>query len=136
MEEYKVKHQCSIIVRSYELDVNNHVNHANYLNYLEHARLEFLKDGGFRFLELLKRGYSIVVRKVTIHYHAPAQLDDTLLISTYPVSKKVSSGTLKQEIHREDTLICSADVNWVCLNDEGRPSKLPEEFDLSILYPP
>jgi YbgC/YbaW family acyl-CoA thioester hydrolase len=131
-----VKHRCSLSVRSYELDVNNHVNHANYLNYLEHARLEFLKDGGFNFLDFLDRGYSIVVRKVTIQYHSPAFLDDTLIITTYPVARKVTSGTLKQEVVREEMLICSAEVNWVCLNDHGRPSKLPDKFNLSILSAP
>ena len=34
-------------VRSYELDVYNHVNNAVYLNWLEHGRSKLLQDKGF-----------------------------------------------------------------------------------------
>ena len=40
-------------VRSYELDVYNHVNNAVYLNWLEHGRSKLLQDKGFDYLSIM-----------------------------------------------------------------------------------
>ena len=53
--------QCSLTVRTYECDSNNHVNNANYLNYLEFARYELLKDVGFDYQKAIRSGYGIYI---------------------------------------------------------------------------
>jgi acyl-CoA thioester hydrolase len=48
-------------VRSYEVDVNGHVNHANYHRYGEHARTEHLTAAGCSMTGLVERGMGIVL---------------------------------------------------------------------------
>ncbi|MGC9313897.1 MAG: acyl-CoA thioesterase, partial [Sediminispirochaetaceae bacterium] len=39
-----MKHTWTTDVRSYELDMHQHVNNATYLNYLEGGRMDFLNS--------------------------------------------------------------------------------------------
>lgn len=48
-------------VRSYEVDVNGHVNHANYHSYGEHARTEHLSAAGVTMSGLVERGMGVVL---------------------------------------------------------------------------
>jgi acyl-CoA thioester hydrolase len=48
-------------VRSYEVDVNGHVNHANYHRYGEHARTEHLSAAGCSMSRLAERGMGVVM---------------------------------------------------------------------------
>ena len=59
-----------IVVRTSELDSFGHVNHAVYLNYFEHARFEALKDAGFAWSELARRGWAIFVVRIEVDYVA------------------------------------------------------------------
>ncbi len=128
-------HTCILTVRSYECDSNLHVNNAVYLNYLEHARMEFLKSIGFDFYHFRTKGFALIVSKVVVQYKKPAVLDDALSISTYSIKKGITSGILRQIIKRNDIVICEADITWVCVNPQGKPAKLPEEFNKKELYP-
>jgi acyl-CoA thioester hydrolase len=48
-------------VRSYEVDVNGHVNHANYHRYGEHARTEHLGAAGCSMSRMIEHGMGIVL---------------------------------------------------------------------------
>ena len=50
-----------ITVRSYEVDVNGHVNHAVYHSYGEHARTEFFSAAGCTMSRLVEHGMGIVM---------------------------------------------------------------------------
>lgn len=55
-------------VRSYEVDVNGHVNHANYHRYAEHARTEHLSAAGCSMFRLVERGMGIVLLETTCRF--------------------------------------------------------------------
>ncbi len=118
-------HTCTIAVRSYELDSYNHVNNAVYLNYLEHARMQFLHDIGFR----------IVIVNANLEYRKPAFLGDTLTVTTEPIERTKLTGTLRQRITRGSEVIFSGEMRWASCNAEGRPTRLPPDFDLPGLGP-
>ncbi|MCF7929584.1 MAG: acyl-CoA thioesterase [Spirochaetales bacterium] len=131
-----MKHKTTITVRSYECDEYRHVNNAVYLNYLEHARMEFILDAGFDYKDFRNQGYGLLVTRVTIDFKLPAVLEDELSIVTFPIKKGAGSGIFRQIIYREEELISSAEVKWVCINEQtGRPVRLPEQFDFSELIP-
>jgi YbgC/YbaW family acyl-CoA thioester hydrolase len=128
-------HKTSLEVRSYECDALDHVNNAVYLNYLEYARIEFLGSIDFDYKALLKEGYGLVVAEITIKYKRPAFLHDQLEIRTYGLRRRKTSGTLKQEIYRGEDLIAEAEVIWVSIGPDGRPSDLPKRWSLDGLNP-
>ncbi|HUZ18428.1 MAG TPA: thioesterase family protein [Spirochaetia bacterium] len=122
-------HACTLTVRGYECDSYGHVNNAVYLNYLEYARTEFMKAGGLDYRRLRSSGYGFVVSKITIAYLRPAVFDDELRIVTSPLSRKTTHGTFRQRIQRGDEEIADAEVTWVTVDRNGRPTRLPPELD-------
>jgi acyl-CoA thioester hydrolase len=130
-----MKHRCRHTVRSYELDSYGHVNNANYLNYLEYGRICFLNSCGFSYQDFRETGYALVVTRVEIDYRAPASHGDVLDITTSPKAKRLVGGTFSQVIQRKHVIVAEALVSWVCLNPSGRPSRLPEGFDVPALVP-
>lgn len=127
--------KCSLQVRTYECDSNEHVNNANYLNYLEFARYEYLKDIGFDYPGAIKSGYGVYVARIEIDYKKPALVDDTLIIKTWPLKKGAVSGVLAQEIRRGENLLAKAKVTWAFVDSRGIPAKIPKEWDMPGLYP-
>lgn len=55
-------------VRSYELDMNGHVNHAVYHQFGEHARSEHLAAAGCSFARMLERGFGIVLLETRVRF--------------------------------------------------------------------
>jgi acyl-CoA thioester hydrolase len=134
-----VKHEHRLIVRSYECDVNGHVNNAIYLNYLEAARVEFLRAGGITYRELRERGFGLMVARLCIDFKDEARMDDPLIIVTEPVKKRFTGGTFSQKVFREEgdgrRLLADAEVVWVCVGREKRPVKVPPFLDTEALQP-
>lgn len=120
----------SLKVRSYELDIQGHVNYAVYLNYLEYARVTALEQVGLRFDDYIKRGIYIVIVEVKIKYLAPATLGDELEITLEGISLGRTSATFKQEIFNINTgkKIVEAELVGVFINKEGKPIPIDEEF--------
>ncbi|SFN07049.1 acyl-CoA thioester hydrolase [Pseudonocardia ammonioxydans] len=59
-----------IAVRSYEMDVNGHVNHAVYHQYAEHARMEHIRATGLTQHALAEHGLTVVLLSTTVHFRA------------------------------------------------------------------
>lgn len=123
-----MKHTWTTDVRSYELDMHRHVNNATYLNYLEGGRMDFLNSIGFDYDEFFKRGYSLYVSRIEIAYKAPAFLNDRIDVITEAVKRKRLSGVFRQTVMRGQTVLADAYVTWACVNRDGRPVPLPEDF--------
>ena len=122
--EYKYR----LIVRFNECDMYGHVNHAVYLNYLECARLEMMKSRGISVEELAARGYRLFIVHIAIRYKNSALFNDELEISTSPISVKKIGGKFKQIITAGDQVIVEAEVQWACIDNNGRPVCMPEEL--------
>ncbi len=130
-----MEHNYSLKVRGYECDINGHVNNAEYLRYLEAARMEFLHDIDFPYSRMHELGYAIFVSKIVIEYKAPALPDQTLHITTKPVKRQITNGTFDQTITNGEKTVARAEVTWVVVNPNGKPCRLPPEFDKEELYP-
>ena len=115
-------------VRAFECDFYGHVNNATYLNYLEFARMETLESRGIFLPTLKEQGVVIVVREITIRYLIPAVFGDILEIRTGIESCKKTNGTFWQKICRktDDAVLATAMVNWVVINLDGRPVRIPK----------
>lgn len=56
------------------------VYHATYLRFLEHARVEFMRDLGLRYIEMEAAGFGLPVVDLAITYRAPALYDDVVTV--------------------------------------------------------
>ena len=132
-------HEHRLSVRSYECDVNGHVNNATYLNYLEVARTAFLCETGIGYRELRERGFGLVVVRVCIEFRGEARMEDELVVVTEPVAKRFTGGTFRQTVYRDEagrrTLLAEAEVAWACVNAAKRPVRLPPFLDRPELVP-
>ncbi len=126
-------HITKLRVRSYECDGYGHVNNANYLHYLEVARGEYLEAVGLDYKAMTARGYGLYVAKVCIEYRSPAFNEENLEISSESVKSGRVSGTMRQIIRRGGQVLARADVDWGFVGPDGRPTRMPAEFDLTRL---
>lgn len=115
-------------VRDYECDMEGIVNNAVYMNYLEHARHRFIKQKGFDFAELARRGIQLVVIRVEADYLFPLRSGDRFIVTaSIERVSKLRFGFI-QEIFRlpDDKPILKAKVIGTSLDASGRPKYFTE----------
>ena len=69
-----------------------------------------------------------IVQRLSIHYGAPARLDDELRVTAEPVAFGRVWMDFRQRVVRrsDDKVLASADVRVACIAlDSGRPRRLP-----------
>lgn len=120
--------ELPLVVRGYELDAYQHVNNAVYVQYFEHARWMAMRSLGPEWLS--GRGLSIVVRKLTVEYEAPATVYDELVVRLWVERVGNTSLTFGQDLRRQDDdrLLAKAEVVAVCLGPDKRPHPIPQEW--------
>jgi acyl-CoA thioester hydrolase len=128
-------HVAELKTRSYECDSYGHINNATYLNYLECARIEFLDDLPISYRELRRRGVGFVVTRICIDYRLQVGSGETLRIETRSIKKDRIRVVFQQNIYRGEELVAEAQVTWACINEQGRPIRIPPELDIPELEP-
>ena len=118
-------YQTSIQVRWGELDPYNHVNHAVYSSYLEHARVAALETLHSGMDELSAAGYQVVVVRSDIRFTAPATAGDDLVITSRIAEMTGARMVWHQLISRGTDQIVEAEIHAACLNEAGRPTRIP-----------
>ena len=123
-------HVTRVRVRSYEVDIEGHVNNAVYVHYLEHSRTRAMEDFGIPFQTWLDRGLYIVVTRIDMRFHAPAFMGDELEVRLTPIDVRRVKGTFLQEIVNltRDNKTATATVHGAIVDRQGKPVKIPEEF--------
>ncbi|SFM52728.1 YbgC/FadM family acyl-CoA thioesterase [Marinobacter zhejiangensis] len=114
-----------------DTDAGGIVFHAKYLHYMERARTEWVRTHGVGLRDGLADNVSYVVQKLSIHYAAPARLDDEVLVTAEPVGYgRVWMDFRQQVLGRHDRqLFAEASVRVACIAfDSGRPRRLPDNL--------
>ena len=57
--------------------------HGAYLNWLEESRISALSEAGIEYCDLLKLGYEMPVRELSINYLSPIPLGELITIESY-----------------------------------------------------
>ena len=110
-----IKHQYSQRVYFSDTDCQGIVYHAKYLDFAEHARTEMIREKVDQS-KLLEDNVGFVLKELNIVYHTPARLDNVLFVETSIEKLKTFSVSLKQEIKRNDDLICVIKVKVGCID--------------------
>jgi len=112
-----------------DTDLAGIVYYANYFKYIERGRTEFLRDLGIDQMALkAETGIVFAVRHVSADYLKPAKMDDLLDVSTHVAEVHKAKLVMHQEVSRDGVPLFQASVTLVCLNNSGRPSRIPAEI--------
>jgi acyl-CoA thioester hydrolase len=121
-------HRLTLRVYYEDTDFSGRVYHASYLRFLERGRTEWLREHGFEQKEMAKATSIVfVVRRLTIDFLKPAEMDDRLTIETGLTTLGGASFDFSQAIQRGETTLATALVGVVALKGD-RPARLPLEL--------
>jgi acyl-CoA thioester hydrolase len=118
-------HTIEIRVRYYDTDAQGVVHHGNYLKYFETGRVELLRANGHSYLEIEESGLFLVVTKLECKYLRPAKFDDVLRLTTTVAKETRVSIEHTYELYREKELLVTGATQVVCVNQEGKPQRIP-----------
>jgi YbgC/YbaW family acyl-CoA thioester hydrolase len=121
--------EIDLVVYPDECDAFGHLNQASFLSLFERARWEMLR-GGPGMDVFTRSGAWPALRKTVIDYRAAAFPGDVLRFQQVLTHHGRTSFTMRQTARRvrDDTLIASAEFVFVCIDREGRPMPVPQEF--------
>lgn len=110
-----------------DTDAGGIVYYVNYLKFMERARTERLRTLGFDQSALQQENVIFVVHSVSARYHAPAQLDDELVVTAAVLELKRASIRFAQQVYRADgKLLCEGEVLVACVSaDRYKPRIIP-----------
>jgi acyl-CoA thioester hydrolase len=117
-----------------DTDAGGIVFYANYLKFFERARTEWLRALGIgQHLLREQSGGMFVVSEARLQYHAPARLDDALIVTAELMEKGRASLTIQHRalLNNERSgspaqLLCAGEVRigWVDATSL-RPARIP-----------
>lgn len=115
-----------VAVRSYELDVNGHVNHAVYHRYGEHARSEHLAAAGCAMDRMLGHGVGIVLLETTCRFLRELRHGDELDVDSRVAFGAGKTFRIEHTLRRTDGVV-AAEISCVMgLLDSAARRLLPE----------
>src|SRR5690606_107727 len=112
-----------------DTDAGGIVYYVNYLKFMERARTERLRDLGYAQSTLVGENLLFVVHSAEARYHAPARLDDELLVSCEVIELNRASLRFRQQIRRvaDEALLCEGQFLVACVRaDSLKPRALPD----------
>ena len=110
-----------------DTDAGGVVYYANYLKFAERARSEFLLSIGTGNRQLKdQHGVLFAVSDCAVKYKKPAKLDDMLEVHTALTNVRGASMSAAQMVKRDGEDLVIMDVDLACLNESGRPARLPK----------
>ena len=108
------------------------VHHASHLVYLEEGRTALMRELGFPYDDVERRGLGMAVRQVEVRYRQAARYGDEVLIHTWVERFRGASIRYAYEVLRAADREClatgSAEVACVDLKGSFRPTPLPEDI--------
>lgn len=112
-----------------DTDLSGIVYHANYLRYMERARSDMLRLVGVDQRAHHEAGDgAYAVTALAIRYHAPARLDDALVVATKVRQVRSASVDIQQRVMRGRAVLTEADVTAALVGANGRPKRQPRAW--------
>jgi acyl-CoA thioester hydrolase len=114
------------------------VYYANYLRFMERARSEWVRSIGISQAELaVDPGVLFTVVEAQVKYHAPARLEDQLVVSCEPQLEGRVSVAFRQRVCRgslDGELLADGNIRAACVAVGSlRPRRIPEKMRTAIV---
>ena len=118
-----------IEVRYAETDQMGVVHHANYIVWFELARTRLCALSGYRYVEIERLGYLLMVTGVELRYRRPARYGDTVQVTCW--GERLASRGIRfaYEVRRGGDLLATGHTEHIWIESaSGRPCRLPEQL--------
>jgi acyl-CoA thioester hydrolase len=126
-------HHFAVRVYFEDTDLTGIVYHANYLRYMERARSDMLRALGIEQQAMFAAGDGFFsVYDMALTWHAPARLDDALVVRTRVAQVRAAATILDQQVWRGSQKLTSARVTAAWLGANGRPQRQPRHWDTAF----
>ena len=124
-----LEHHFVLRVYFEDTDLTGMVYHANYLRFMERARSDMLTAAGIDQRAAFEGGEgAYAIRKLTIHYRAPAGLGDELTVVSRLLRLRAASVDIHQRVMRRGMIVAEAEVEAAFVAPSGRPRRQPGEW--------
>lgn len=138
MREGRQTHVLPVRVYFEDTDAGGVAYHASFVRWCERGRTDFLRLLGTDARRLIDGSDNLgpaafVVRRMTFDFARPARMDDILEVITVVREMGGASVTLNQQITRDGTRICEADVTVVLVSVSGKPLRLSQAMRVSMV---
>jgi len=116
-------------VRYAETDAMRIVHHSSYIVWFEEGRSEYMRQIGFPYSRLESEGYYLAVTEVKARYLRAARYDEEVIVRTTVASVRSRGVTFRYQVLRasDGELLAEGESVHVCIDDDGRPRRLPKE---------
>lgn len=113
-----------------DVDLKKVVHHSKYLIYAEMGRIEYVRERGVPYTEIVDRwNVEFVVSEAHCSYETPARFDELLTLGMGFSDLGRAFFKLHYELHRHETadLIARMKTHHVCVDlDHFKPTRIPE----------
>jgi len=124
-----IRHVTEIEVRYAETDQMGVVHHANYVIWFELARTHLCAMSGFRYVEIERLGYLLMVTGVELRYRRPARYGDTVQVICWGERLASRGVRFAYEVRRDQELLASGRTEHIWIEARsGRPCRMPEQL--------
>jgi len=117
-------------VQEHEIDDLGHVNNVAFLDWMQQAAIAHSAKNGWSSEDYHRIGRGWVAKSHKIEYHAPAYLDEEILVHTWVASMQRVSSVRRFRIYRkcDNILLAEAETLWAFVNYEtGKLVRIPDE---------
>jgi len=124
-----MKHSCDFRVYYEDTDAGGIMYHASFIRFCERGRTEFLRNLDLSCSFLTEEdGILFVIRHLEADYLKSAKLDDLLTVQSNIKTLKNTSFVMQQSIFCQDSMLFSMTVTVVCVDEQGKPVRIPEKI--------
>lgn len=122
--------ETKIRVRYSETDQMGYVYYGNYPAYYEVGRTEMIREIGFTYDELEKRGVMLPVASLSVKYMKPGRYDDLLTIRTRIKEKPNVRINFEYQVYNQfGDLLNTGTTTLIFVNAQTRkPMRAPDYF--------
>lgn len=112
-----------------DTDLSGVVYHANYLRFMERARSDMLRVAGIDQRAAFDAGDgAYAIADLHLRYHAPARLDDALVVASEVRQVTPARVVIQQSVRRASVLLTAARVTAALVGPDGRPRRQPRAW--------
>jgi acyl-CoA thioester hydrolase len=104
------------------------VYYGNYLTFFERGRAELLRDIGFEYKTIEKRGFYFPVIYAECKYLAPAKYDDLITIETRLTEVTAASTTCSYKVKCSGKLLVTGKTKHPFVNKMLKPVRFPKDI--------
>ena len=123
--------EIEIWIRSTDVDSDGIVNNAHYFEFFEQARIKHNIQLGLVIRPRAPGHHdrAITIAETTAKFKSPLQYLDSIIVKCWTKEVRTRSFSLEYEIvlRETGTLIAQGSSAQVWLNNQGKPSPLPED---------